>query len=361
MFDVYKYIRSKDVREYNKKIKHKFNTLESCFLVWRNPEISLYDKHEAWRQIFLEMPDMEVKERRLVESNSSLNELVEKFIWIDKVLINEFYREEDKAVYFYRFYCEGDSSWCEDFEHAFPSYESLKKRLEEDFDLPILAIEYKKQYLDYPDKNIVLVTKKDGTKMDITANGFDKLDRFKYKFESFHYKDEFFEGHWFNIPTPFKTGDIVCSRKTPFGYHLYSDSQPFVLTFLANWTYKEAKTKGYPRASKWIDERLERWKEDGDISDMTASGYFLSTDYYDNFTGDFYGECMHDYSDLEYYHGDFIGGERVLLPISLFLKGEITECEFVKACSIIKKQEDLKKDVNYLGVPDEWIKKLGIE
>ena len=197
--------------------------------------------------------------------------------------------------------------------------------------------------------------------MDITVNGFDKIDESKYHFKTFQHKDRFFEGFWFDIPTPFKTGDIVCSKKTPFGYHLYSDSQPFVITYLANWSYKEAKKRGYSRNSKWMDERLQRWKEDGDITDMIASGYFLSTDYYDNFTGDFYAECMHDYSDLEYYRGDFIGGERVLLPISLFLKDEINEGEFSKACQIIKKQEDLKKEINYLGIPDEWIKKLGIE
>lgn len=39
--DVYKHIRSKDVREYNEKIGHKFNALESCFLAWRNPDLRL--------------------------------------------------------------------------------------------------------------------------------------------------------------------------------------------------------------------------------------------------------------------------------------------------------------------------------
>ena len=359
--NIYQYIRSKDVREYNEKIGHQFNALESCFLVWRNPEIPLLEKHELWRQILLEMPDVAIKERRFVDSCDSLSELIEKFIWIDKVLINEFYREEDKAVYFYRFYCEGDSNWCEEFEHAYPSYEAVRKKLEEDFDLPILAIEYKKQYLDFPEKNIVLLTKKDGTKMDITTSGFDDVNEKRYNFKSFRCKDEFFEGHWFDIPTPFKAGDIVCSKKTPFGYYLYSDSQPFVITFLANWTSEESQKRGYPRAEKSINERLERWRENGDITDMIACGYFLGTDSYDRFTGDFYGECMHDYSDLEYYHGDFIGGERVLLPISLFLKGEINEREFSKACEIIKKQEDLKRDIDYMGVPDEWIKKLGIK
>lgn len=39
--NIYKYIRSKDVREYNEKIKRKFTATESAFLVWLNYEITL--------------------------------------------------------------------------------------------------------------------------------------------------------------------------------------------------------------------------------------------------------------------------------------------------------------------------------
>ena len=39
--NIYKYIRSKDVREYNEKIGHKFTAAESAFLVWLNYEIFL--------------------------------------------------------------------------------------------------------------------------------------------------------------------------------------------------------------------------------------------------------------------------------------------------------------------------------
>ena len=147
--DVYKFIRSKDVREYNQKIGHKFNALESCFLVWRNPELTLNEKHRAFEQICLSMPDMEIPERLNVDYAPSLYELIAKFIATDKFFINEFYREEDKAIYSYRFYCEGDSGWSEDFETPYSSFENAKKALEEDFDLPIIAIEYKKKYLDY--------------------------------------------------------------------------------------------------------------------------------------------------------------------------------------------------------------------
>ena len=357
--NVYKFIRSKDVREHNEKKGHKFNTLESCFLVWRNPDIPLYEKHEAWRYICLSMPDMEIKKRLNVDYAQSLYELIEKFIKADKFFINEFYREEDKAIYQYRFYSEGDHGWSEDFETPYSSFENMKKALEEDFDLPIIAIEYRKKYLDKEYKDITLSLKKDGTIMDVSFSGFED------DFLKSHYlmdKNEFFEGLFIDVPTPFKVGDIVCSKKTPFGYRIYNGDQPFVLTFMANWSSKDSLERGDKMdRSKWQDERLKRWKQLGDATDMTANGYFLATDYNDRYTGEFYHECMHDYADLEYYRGEFVDGERVLLPISYFVKNEINEEEFFKACSIIKKQEEVKWDIRCLGILDEWAHKLGIE
>lgn len=111
----------------------------------------------------------------------------------------------------------------------------------------------------------------------------------------------------------------------------------------------------------WKDKHLKYLKEHGDITDMTASGYFLSSDYNDRFTGGFYNEVMHDYVDLEYYRGDFNGGERVLLPIKYFLNGDIDEETLVKACEIIKKQEEVKQEIRYLNLLDKWKGKLRIK
>jgi hypothetical protein len=234
----------------------------------------------------------------------------------------------------------------------------MKKALEEDFDLPIVAIEYRKKYLDKEYKDITLSLKKDGTIMDVSFSGFDD------DFLKSHYlmdKEYFFEGLWIDVPTPFKVGDIVCSKKTPFGYRIYNGDQPFVLTWMSNWTSEMSKERGDKNPAEWQDRLLASHKETGDASDMTANGYFLATDYSDRYTGEFYGECMHDYTDLEYYRGEFIGGERVLLPISYFIKGEINEHTFAKACEIIKKQEETKHDIRCLGILDEWVKKLGLE
>ena len=66
--------------------------------------------------------------------------------------------------------------------------------------------------------------------MNVNFSGFE--DGF-LKYNELMDKEEFFEGLWIDVPTPFKVGDIVCSKNTPFSYCLYGDGQPFVLTFMA--------------------------------------------------------------------------------------------------------------------------------
>mgnify|MGYP004506650827 CR=1 FL=1 len=356
MMNIYKYIRSKDVREYNEKIGHKFTATESAFLVWLNYEITLKDKHDAWREIMREMPDEEVPKRVNADYAPSLFALLNKFIEADNRLIDEFYKKDERAVYSYRYICKGDSSFGEDFGRIYSDLGYIQGELRKDSDLGIICVEYTKKYISSHYRKIMLKTDGSGNVTSVDGDFIQGLD-LSLK------KDEFFEGLWIDVPTPFRKGDIVCSRKTPFGYNIYSDSKPFVLLSLANWSAKDAEERGEKLSEKdkaWKDKHLKYLKEYGDITDMTACGYFLSSDYNDRFTGEFYHEVMHDYVDLEYYRGEFNGGERVLLPIKYFLGGDIDEETLVKACEIIKKQEEVKEEIGYLNLLDEWKEKIGI-
>jgi len=354
--NIYKYMRSKDVREYNEKIKHEFTATESAFLIWFNSDISLKEKHAGWQEIMREMPDEEVP---YMDYTSSLFGLLKKFIERDNALIDEFYRKDEQTVYSFRYYCKVGSSWHEDFGRIYTDFGYMKSTLKQVFDsdiFNIVCVEYKKKYLSSPYRDITLETDKSGNVMrvdassDLKNNGVDKV--------------EFFHGLWIDVPTPFRYGDIVCSRKTPFGYNIYSDGQPFVLLSIANWSAEMARKRGAKLSRKekiWKDKQLEYHKECGDITDMTASGYFLGSGDDGRFTGGFYKEDMHDYVDLEYYRGEFKGGERALLSIKYFLSGDIDEETLVKACKIIKKQEDVKEEINWLDILDEWIEKLKIK
>ena len=356
MMNIYKYIRSKDVREYNEKIGRKFTATESAFLVWLNYEITLKEKHDAWREIMREMPDEEVPKRVNADYAPSLFALLNKFIEADNRLIDEFYKKDERTVYSYRYICKGDSSFGEDFGRIYSDLWYIQGELRKDSDLGIIRVEYTKKYISSHYRKITLKTDGSGNVTSVDGDFIQGID-LSLK------KDEFFEGLWIDVPTPFRKGDIVCSRKTPFGYNIYSDSQPFVLLSLANWSAKDAEERGEKLSEKdkaWKDKHLKYLKEYGDITDMTACGYFLSSDYNDRFIGEFYHEVMHDYVNLEYYRGEFNGGERVLLPIKHFLGGDIDEETFAKACEIIKKQEEIKEEIRYLNMTDEWKEKIGI-
>ena len=355
--NIYKYIRSKDVREYNEKIKRKFTATESAFLVWLNYEITLKEKHDAWREIMRDIKDEEVPKRVNADYAPSLFALLNKFINTDNRLIEEFYKKDERTVYSYRYICKGDSSFGEDFGRIYSDLGYIQRELRKDADLGIICVEYTKNYISSHYRKITLKTDGCGNVTSVDGDFIQGID-LSLK------KDEFFEGLWIDVPTPFRKGDIVCSRKTPFGYNIYSDSKPFVLLSLANWSADQAEKRGEKLSEKdkaWKDKHLKYLKEYGDITDMTASGYFLSSDCNDRFIGGFYNEVMHDYVDLEYYRGDFNGGERVLLPIKYFLNGDIDEETLVKACEIIKKQEEVKKETRYLNLLDEWKEKLGIK
>ena len=93
---------------------------------------------------------------------------------------------------------------------------------------------------------------------------------------------------------------------------------------------------------------------------MMASGYYPDADCNNRFTSSFHCAVLH-YVDLEYYRGEYKGGNRVLLSIKHYLKGDINEAALFQACEIIKKQEEVKEEIEYLDLLDEWIQKLKIK
>lgn len=354
--NVYDYIESKDVREYNEKNKRKFTTLESTFFVWNNSRITLAEKHKAWQSIMDEMSDEQVKKYANDDKTYSLFALLREFIKTDNELIDSFYRNNEKCVYFYRYSYKNEFSR-RNFGVAFPDFESAKNAFEiEKNELNesgyfggIRKIEYKRQSLVFPKKSILIVTDNDGNVLEVNDENYADNEL------SFFNKDVFFGNQWVDIPTPYKLGDIVC----------YTDdsgkSIPFVLLSVANWGRSEAfERAGVTGREELIEyeSNLKRLKKRGDISDMIANGFFLQTDVDGIYTGEFYVDEMHDYSRAEYYRDKIQGGSRVLTALSLYLQKRIGEDTFVKVCDIIKKQKETATAISKLGVYERIIDEL---
>ena len=128
-----------------------------------------------------------------------------------------------------------------------------------------------------------------------------------------------FEGMWFDFPTPFHAGDIVCSHRWP--------DESFVLTDLCTWN-TETLRREMPVSEcsdNWLsnqDRTLARMRVRGDVSDMTCSGYTMSGDPGETIPFVFHDHLLHNYLDLEYCRGPLKGIHKLLKPISDFLKGD---------------------------------------
>lgn len=124
--------------------------------------------------------------------------------------------------------------------------------------------------------------------------------------------DMTFAGMWFSFPTPFRRGNIVWIRSR------YGDGEPFVLDELCTWRREEMVQNGFPATSPLVaraDRTVKRLRDKGDSFDMSCRGYFLTQEeciYCDHANG-----C---YQNLEWYPEPLEGVDRLLKPVSAYLK-----------------------------------------
>lgn len=319
--DIAYYLNSKDIERYWRKtgFDKKCTPQQAAFVIWNSRKVSLEDKFKAWEQLIEESDDCPVASPAQCDNmdipkelSGSLHAFLRAYIALNKKIIDEFYRKGDSAVYSYRVYYKGDSDWHED-GMIYSSAEGCFSNINADEDLipSIVALRIKKQWTDV-NKYIELAVQPDRTVIDIDFGGLQE--------EQMNLLQAF-EWMWFAFPTPFKRGDIVVSNFTPFGWNICAD-EPFVLSSLCTWGSNEYKLNGIPdknNAYKYADRGVVMHAEHGDITDMTAHGYFQTDD------GGLYYECMHNYLDLEYYRKKPAGIRRMLAALSSFLKGEIGE------------------------------------
>ena len=86
---------------------------------------------------------------------------------------------------------------------------------------------------------------------------------------------------------------------------------------------------------------------------MNAWGYFQDPD------GTIYYEVMHNYMDLEYYHGELTGKKRILKALGNFLKGEIDVELMCRAYHYLMCDEYTKDSIPQ-GFTNEGLKLAGV-
>ena len=329
--DIYEFINSRDIRRHCRKLGHKFNAIESAYIIYHSRK-TIAEKHTAYREIIETMPDMEFKRDDFMTADyDSFHEFLRRYIDFENKLI-EIFKAEDRAVYRWSV---KSPDFLERSYDMFEDWKSCQESCAENW-----AYDNISEYM--VGKYRIKKSKNDKEECEIEAH-FNLDNKIIYIYGDITDYDgiqNIFDTIWIEVPTPFEKGDILYDPNGIKGNIFYPNS-PFVLTNLCTWD---------------SEKQLERKRKEYDSLDMTASGYF-----YDDNAINIYGECMHSYIDLEYYTSELKGKERVLKAVSSFLKEDIDLSLLLNAFMIITQNEDAKRRISHLGWTSEALQFAGLK
>lgn len=286
--DILQFINSNAIRNHLKKINYQFDTLEASWLIYHSYNHSVYEKFNAYEQLMKEYPDCRVEERLHTPAQDSLFEYLKNYIKVYRNAIYEF--EAPDAVYSIEVkHFERETDYT--VETMFTNLNAVIRQCkiewddEKPGDIKNFVIS---KYIPESEKSSGSI---------IPQQMILKGDGLKPIYIDFRNDIEYdlLGDLWFDFPTPFKKGDIVWNKHYKF--------TPVVLLFNS---YEDLSKEGY-----------KCLREIGDETDMTYEYYCLID------SDSIFRDIDYNYMDLEYYPYELTGKDKVLLPISRFLKGDI--------------------------------------
>lgn len=349
--ELFKLINSNAVRNHLKEINYEFTTDEAAFVVWTDYNKTIMEKHQAWEWIIQNMKDVNIRDKfeRIYYGEGlddpkyyTLHNCLKKYMELENKVIEAAMKTERNTVFSFETYYHEDSSECEDgrlfttCEDVLSAIENEKKKHEKrDMqEYPLECIYLKKQWLDNEkEKMILLRLLPDGEVFDIykDINIYQEFDGSDIRY--------MFDEMWFDIPTPFKKGDILYTKAAIGDYPVFEE--PFVLEYICYWGKDN------------IEDARKRhaWGS----MDMTAYGYFPYDD------GTVYYECMHSYLSLDYYEGELENNLRTLKAISNYMKDKIDLSLLLDAHTVIVNEERNKKHLKQINAIDEGLRLKGLK
>lgn len=333
--DIYRFIDSRDMREHLQKLNYAFTTPEAAFLVYWCKAATLEERIAAWREIIDTMPNCAMAERMDLETIPDFHQFLRDYIDLQERDLRRF-KEPDGCVYV----CELSrrSKWgklCVDMEFGpFSDFDRcLSAGIREAAEEETVGLRIFKRPMDPGEDSpwgdyCVLTPQGEVCQLECRELNDRDLDL-----------SLAFDGMWFDFPTPFHAGDIVCSHRKP--------DEPFVLTDLCTWDAetlrRELPVSEY--SDLWlsnVDHALARMRAKGDTSDMICRGYTVSGD-----PGEAMSFVFNDDSFicLEYYRGPLKGIHKLLRPISNFLKSDRSIAFLLNSYCLAQQQAMLENSI----------------
>ena len=316
--DIFRFINSRDIREYLKSQNYPFTSLEAAWLIYQCRCATIKEKHEAWQELIQTMPDCAVAERPHTARHESLHQFLKEYIRTEDEILDWFFRDEKDAIYNCEFW--EYAMWCPGGEY----FDSFQKCLKAYTDRRLGKMTFKitKQILN-SDQSTSVVFSADNEPLTFDTSWYPEGgDEILYGVLG---------GLEFDFPTPFTKGDILCESEV-YEMNPSLRADLFVITDLPACSKNESYRDGC---------RMKVW------------GFFLKYD------GTLQYEDMYNYMNLEYFRGELSGKKRILKALSNYIKGEIDVGLFANAYHKIL-CEEYAKSQNPWNMTSEGLAAAGI-
>ncbi|SEA91499.1 hypothetical protein SAMN05216349_1527 [Oribacterium sp. KHPX15] len=330
---IFKFINSGDIRKYLFEIGYQFSVAEYAYLIWQCGEMNILQKHEEFKRL-IDSTETTLIKTSMHPNGWDLHQIINKYISLEKQFINRFFLDETGCFYECEWFENGhEVGGYNYYSNYTDAYSNAMKNVVSDNNQ---GFHIYKRYIDNSSIRssvIDAVFNATGEMIDIDLTGNICEDFREYDLDFLC--NETFTDMWFDIPIPFKQGDIVCDKYRKI---------PFVITSIVPWCRKEKP----PRNNKTI--HLTGF-------DMCASGYTVN----DNLSIK-YNWLSFPYLNLEYYSGDLNDELRILSAYSLFKKGTINGDTLVKLTQLFfteYQSKKLYKDIDCY-MDENTMKKLAI-
>ena len=344
--DVFEFLDSHSIKEHLQRINYELTTPVAAFIVNYSHKATLQQKLEGWQKIIDNMPNCTMSRRNDTVNIPDFHAFLRNVIRQEQRKLAHFKRTDGQSLFFFEDYSWDRRDRCDLLYGPYSSYQKCFDAIWREFegDSP-KAIKITRRPIDpdedhYADDMVLL-------------NASGEVMSCDYRFEGEW--DEAgtaidFEDMWFDIPTPFHAGDIVCNLQRP--------DEPIVLFDLQTWgserVDKELASSVYKERLVQKADKLLRWhRYDGDTSDMYVYGCQVSSALHFPF---YIGEPEGFLLDIDYYRKPLKSEERILYGVRAYVKGDLAVDSLAAMASAYELQALAEKKMRGFEDADSWLK-----
>lgn len=344
--DIFEFLDSRSIKEHLQRINYELTTPVAAFIVDRSHKATLQQKLEGWQKIIDTMPNCAMSRRNDTFNIPDFHAFLRNVIRQEQRKLAHFKRTDGQSLYFFEDYSWDRRDRCDLLYGPYSSYQKCFDAIWKELggDSP-KAIKITRRPIDptkdhYVDDMVVL--NENGEVMSCDYRNENEWD------EEGTASD--FEDMWFDIPTPFHAGDIVCNIQRP--------DEPMVLFDLQTWgstrVNKELVSSVYKDRLVEKSDKLLRWhRYDGDTSDMYAYGCQVSSALHFPF---YIGEPEGFLLDIDYYRAPLKSEERILYGVRAYVKGDLAVDSLAAMASAYELQALAEKKMRGFEDADGWLK-----